>query len=226
MTRVLVVEDDAAILRGIRDNLELENFTVLTASDGHSGYRMLVENTPDLVVLDLMLPRMSGYELCQKARAERIRVPILMLSARGEEADRVLGLDLGADDYLTKPFSVRELVARIRALLRRVQPAARELEVLSADGIEANFRTYDCTVRGRSVILARKEWGVLRYLAARPGEVVRRDVLLREVWGYEATPTTRTVDNHVALLRSKLELDPARPRHLVTAHGIGYKWVP
>jgi DNA-binding response OmpR family regulator len=226
MSRVLVVEDDPAILRGIKDNLVLENFDVLTAADGETAYRLIRDQQPDIVILDLMLPRMSGYEVCKKIRADGSRIPILVVSARGEEGDRVLGLDLGADDYLTKPFSVRELLARVRALLRRVQPSASAPDELRFENVVVDFRRYVTTVSGRPVQLTRKEYGVLRCLATRPGEVVTRDALLREVWGYEASPTTRTVDNHVALLRAKLEADPSMPRHLLTAFGIGYKWVP
>jgi DNA-binding response OmpR family regulator len=225
MTRVLVVEDDPALLRGLVDNLELAEFQVLSASDGETGFRLLRSEKPDVMVLDLMLPRMSGYDVCRKARADGIRTPILILSARGEEADRVLGLDLGADDYLAKPFSVRELVARVRALARRVEVPA-SLDELRFDDVVVNFRKYEATRDGRRVPMTRKEFAVLRALAAKAGEVITRDALLRDVWGYEVTPTTRTVDNHVGLLRSKIERDPASPRHLLTVHGIGYKWEP
>lgn len=224
MTRVLVIEDDAAILRGIVDNLQFEKFDVLTATDGDAGYRLLRDERPDVVILDLMLPRMSGYEVCQKARADGLTIPILMLSARGDEADRVLGLDLGADDYLSKPFSIRELLARVRSLARRGQ-RARELDELRFDGVTVDFVRYEARVDGRAVAMTRKEFALLRALASREGEVVSRDALLRAVWGYDVTPTTRTVDNHVALLRAKLERDAAQPQHLVTVHGIGYKWV-
>jgi DNA-binding response OmpR family regulator len=225
VTRVLVIEDDPAILRGVVDNLRFEHLDVLSATDGETGYRLLSDERPDLVILDLMLPRLSGYEVCRKARADGLRTPILMLSARGEEADRILGLDLGADDYLSKPFSVRELLARVRALLRRSAPAAAPDEV-RFDDVVVDFRRYEATRADKPVQLTRKEFGVLRALVTRPGEVVSREALLRDVWGYEVMPATRTVDNHIALLRSKLERDSAQPRHLITMHGIGYKWVP
>lgn len=224
MHRILVIEDDASILRGLADNLTYEEYEVLTASDGESGYRMIRDRQPDLVILDLMLPRMSGYEVCRKARAEGVRTPIIMLTARGEEADRILGLDLGADDYVSKPFSVRELMARIRAVLRRSQASIRMPDVLRFDDVVIDFRRYDARKHDVLLDLTRKEFGVLRLLAARAGEVVTRDELLNEVWGYESTPTTRTVDNHVASLRAKLEQTPAAPRHLLTIHGVGYKW--
>jgi DNA-binding response OmpR family regulator len=221
-----VVEDEPAILRGLTDNLRLEGHEVTPASDGETGYRLARETKPDLVVLDLMLPRMSGYEVCRKLRADGARVPILILSARGEEADRILGLDIGADDYMGKPFSLRELVARVRALLRRAAPATGAPERLEYDDVVVDFRRYEALRADRALEMTRKEFGVLRLLVERAGEVVTRDALLREVWGYEATPTTRTVDNHVASLRAKLERDPSRPSHLLTVHGVGYKWLP
>jgi len=226
MSTILVVEDEPAILRGLVDNLKYEEYEVITAGDGETGYRLMCEKKPDLVVLDLMLPKMSGYELCRKVRAENVSTPILMLTARGEEADRVLGLDLGADDYVTKPFSIRELLARIRALLRRSQPPKAEPDELRFDDVVVDFKRYE-TVRGAAPVeMARKEYQVLRAMAARAGEVLTREELLNEVWGYERFPTTRTVDNHIASLRNKLEQDPAEPRHLRTVHGVGYKFVP
>jgi DNA-binding response OmpR family regulator len=226
VSRLLVVEDDPAILRGLADNLTYEAHEVLTASDGETAYRLIHERKPDLVVLDLMLPRMSGYELCQKVRGEGLATPIVMLTARGEEADRILGLDLGADDYVTKPFSVRELLARIRAVLRRSQPERRLPDRLEVDDVVVDFRRFEASRSGEPVEMTRKEYGLLRLLASRAGEVVSRTELLDEVWGYDATPTTRTVDNHVASLRAKLEASPAEPRHLITVFGVGYKWMP
>ena len=224
MSRILVVEDDPAILRGLADNLAYESHEVLTASDGELACTLIRDRKPDLVILDLMLPRVSGYEVCRRVRDEGLTTPIVMLTARGEEADRVLGLDLGADDYVSKPFSVRELMARIRAVLRRSQASIRMPDVLRFDDVVIDFRRYDARKHDVLLDLTRKEFGVLRLLAARAGEVVTRDELLNEVWGYESTPTTRTVDNHVASLRAKLEQTPAAPRHLLTIHGVGYKW--
>lgn len=225
MSRILVIEDDPAILRGLADNLRYESHEVLTATDGEAGYRLIHDQTPDLIILDLMLPKMSGYEVCQRLRDEGITTPILMLTARGEEGDRVLGLDLGADDYVTKPFSVRELMARIRALLRRAQPLKALPDELRFDDVVVDFRRYEARRGGGVLQMTRKEFGVLRLLAARPGEVVTRDELLNEVWGYDNYPTTRTIDNHVAMLRAKLESDPSEPRHIQTVHGVGYKLV-
>jgi DNA-binding response OmpR family regulator len=223
VSRVLIVEDDPAILRGLADNLRFESYDVVTAADGEAGYRLARESQPDLIVLDLMLPRMSGYEVCRKLRPDGLHTPILMLTARGEEADRVLGFDLGADDYVTKPFSVRELLARIRAVLRRAEPIRELPGELRFDDVRVDFRKYEATKGGRDLELTRKEFGVLRLLASRHGQVVTRDQLLNEVWGYESTPTTRTVDTHVASLRAKLGDDAAKPR-LQTVHGVGYKW--
>jgi len=228
MSVVLVVEDDPAILHGLQESLRLERYDVISASDGETGYRLAHEKKPDLVILDLMLPKMGGFEVCRKLRAEKFTAPILMLTARGEESDRVLGLDLGADDYVTKPFSVRELLARVRAFLRRASGEDKSEKLpdeLRFDDVVVDFRRCEALKRGMSVELTRKEFGVLRLLAAKAGEVVSRDDLLNGVWGYESYPNTRTVDVHIALLRSKLEDNPSAPRRLITVHGMGYKLV-
>ena len=226
MSRILVVEDEPALLRGLKDNLRLESYDVLTASDGEEGYALATEHKPDLIILDLMLPKMSGYEICRKLRSQGVTTPILILTARGEEADRVLGLDLGADDYVTKPFSIRELLARVRALLRRMQPATpSEAAKITFSDVSIDFLRYEALKGGQPVELTRKEFGIIRFLSSRAGVVVSRDELLNEVWGYDAYPTTRTVDNHIASLRAKLEPDPANPRHFLTVHGVGYKFL-
>jgi DNA-binding response OmpR family regulator len=226
MSRILVIEDDASILRGLTDNLTFESYDVVTAADGDAGYRAIRDKRPDLIILDLMLPKVSGYEVCRKARGDGVTTPILMLTARGEEGDRVLGLDLGADDYLAKPFSIRELLARVRALLRRAQHAGMLPDALQFHDVVVDFKRYEARKRDRVVEMTRKEFGVLRLLASRPGEVVTRDEMLNLVWGEHGEPTTRTVDNHVATLRAKLEDTPAVPRHVLTVHGVGYKFVP
>ena len=227
MKRILIIEDDAAILRGLKDNLEYESYEVLTAVDGEEGYYLIKEKKPDLIILDLMLPKMNGYELCRKVRNEGVTTPILMLTARSEEMDRVHGLDLGADDYVTKPFSVPELLARIRAIIRRIQKAKTgDLpNDLKFGEVSVDFKCFEARKGDEVLDMSRKEYGVLRLLAARAGEVITRDELLDEVWGYDQYPTTRTVDNHIALLRTKLEDDPSKPRHLITVHGVGYKLV-
>jgi DNA-binding response OmpR family regulator len=226
VTRILVVEDDPAILRGLSDNLKLESYEVVTAADGEAGDRLAHEAHPDLIVLDLMLPKLSGYELCRKLRSEGLTTPILMLTARGEEADRVLGLDLGADDYVTKPFSIRELLARIRARLRRAHPPSALPDEVRFGDVVVDFRSYEAKRGGAPVDMTPKEFQLLRLLASRAGEVVSRGELLEEVWGYETVPNTRTVDNHVASLRAKLEPDAAGARHIQTVRAVGYKFVP
>jgi DNA-binding response OmpR family regulator len=225
MSIVLVVEDDAAIQLGLKDNLEEEGHDVITTSDGEAGYRAARERTPDLMILDLMLPKMSGLEVCRKLRAEGFLAPILVLTARGEESDRVFGLDLGADDYVTKPFSIRELLARVRALVRRTRAADAMPGELRIGDVVIDFRRYHATRGGEPLSMTRKEFGILRLLASRGGEAVTRDGLLNEVWGLDNYPTTRTVDNHIASLRSKIEDDPAVPRRLITVHGVGYRLV-
>ena len=225
MSLVLVVEDDPAILHGLQESLRLERHDVLSASDGETGYRIAREKKPDLVILDLMLPKIGGFEVCRKLRAEQFMAPILILTARGDEADRVLGLDLGADDYVTKPFSVRELLARVRALLRRQDKSGVLPDELRFDDVMVDFRRCEARKRGEAVGLTRKEFGVLRLLAAKAGEVVSRDDLLNGVWGYENYPNTRTVDVHIASLRSKFEDNVSAPRRLITVHGLGYKLV-
>jgi DNA-binding response OmpR family regulator len=225
MIRVLVIEDDPAILRGLTDNLEFEGYEVMTATDGETGYRLQQNNQPDLIVLDLMLPRMSGLALCRKLRAEGKQTPILMLTARSDESDRVAGLDIGADDYMTKPFSVPELMARVRAILRRTRSSLRLPNELRFADIEIDFKRFAARRRGQPVEMTRKEFAILRLLSSRSGEAVTRDELLNEVWGYECYPVTRTVDNHIAGLRAKLEADPAHPQFIRTVHGIGYQFV-
>ena len=226
MTKVLIVEDDPGILRTVADNLRFEQYEVVTATDGETGYALQQREQPDLIVLDLMLPRMSGLDLCRKLRTEDVQVPVLVLTARSEEADRIRGLDLGADDYVTKPFSVPELMARVRALLRRASSAAGAPATLKFGQVQIDFRRYEAQRAGRPVEMTRKEFALLRFLASREDIVVTRDELLNKVWGFESYPITRTVDNHVSSLRAKLETDPARPVHIQTVHGVGYKFVP
>ena len=223
MSVVLIVEDDAAILRGLNDSLRKKQYDVITASDGDEGYSLALAKKPDLMILDLMLPNMNGLEICQKLREEGFSAPILMLTAKGEESDRVLGLDLGADDYMTKPFSIRELLARVRALLRRTQTGEKLPDELRFDDVVVDFRRFEASKRGAALDLTKKEFGILRLLAAKVGQVVSRDDLLNDVWGYENYPSTRTVDTHIGWLRSKLEADPTAPKRLITVHGVGYK---
>jgi DNA-binding response OmpR family regulator len=224
MTKVLVIEDDPAIQRGLADSLKMESYEVLTASDAESGLELIIDEKPDLVILDVMLPGMSGYDLCRKLRSEQNAVSIMMLTARGQEFDRVMGLDLGADDYVTKPFSVFEVMARVRALLRRHDQRVLP-DRLDFGNVSVDFLRYETLKSDEPVSLARREYGLLRFLASRTGEVIDRDELLSEVWGHDQYPTTRTIDSHIASLRVKLEEHPNNPKHIVTVHGVGYKFV-
>jgi DNA-binding response OmpR family regulator len=227
MKRILIIEDDVSILSGLKDVLTFKSYEVLTAEDGETGYAAIVEGKPDLIILDIMIPKMDGFALCRKLRAEGNATPVLMLTAKGEEPDKIRGLDIGADDYVTKPFSLPELLARVRALLRRTPERAPKSppDSLRIGDVSLNFKKYEATKGDAAMNLSPKEFGILGYLASRAGEVVTRDELLDEVWGYDLYPTTRTVDNHIAQLRAKIEENPADPRFLVTVHGIGYKLV-
>ncbi|HXG16529.1 MAG TPA: response regulator transcription factor [Calidithermus sp.] len=224
MARVLVVDDEPEIVRGLSDNLTFEGYHVLAAGDGVSALALAAREAPDLILLDIMMPPPNGWEVCRELRRRGIDVPIIMLSARGEEVDRVLGLELGADDYITKPFSLCELLARVRAVLRRPGPR-RKAEEFAFGDVRVKLRDRQAFRAGRQVPLTRKEFDLLVYLLAHRGEVVSRERLLDEVWGYERFPTTRTVDTHVLRLRRKLEADPDRPRWILTVHGHGYKFV-
>lgn len=226
MTTILIVEDEPSMRLGLKDNLEFEGYTVEEAEDGQAALEKLRDNCYDLVVLDVMLPKVSGFDVCKKARASGVKTPIIMLTAKGEEIDKVLGLELGADDYVTKPFGLRELLARIKALLRRKNEfAASEASRITIGRLQMNFAIYEATEDGQPVAMSHKEFEVLRYLWNNQNQVVSRDDLLNEVWGYDEAPTTRTVDNFILKLRQKVENDPAHPRHIITVHGIGYKLI-
>ena len=225
MSTVLVIEDDAAILRGLADNLRYEGYEVLTATDGETGYRLQKMHKPELIILDLMLPGMSGVELCRKLRRESVQTPILMLTARSEESDRVIGLDLGADDYVTKPFSIRELLARVKAVLRRAHTVPKEQDRYLFGEIEVDMRACQVSKNGRGLDFSSKEFDLLKYFLCHAGETLSRDRLLQEVWGYDHFPTTRTVDAHIVRLRQKLEPIPEEPKYILTVHGTGYKFV-
>ena len=222
--RILIVEDEPAMVAGLRDNFEYEGYEVISAEDGVAGLERALAEGPDLVVLDVMMPRMSGLEVCKQLRAERPSLPIIMLTARGQEIDKVVGLELGADDYVTKPFSIRELLARVKAVLRRRAPKSAS-ELHRFGDVEVNIRTHEVRRGGDSVDLSAKEFALLAYFLAHPGETFSRDRLLEAVWGYEHYPTTRTVDTHIVHLRQKLEKNPEEPRFILTIHGTGYKFV-
>jgi len=221
--RVLIIEDELAMRTAVADVLEAEGYRVLTAADGEAGLQRAINEKPELILLDLMMPRLDGYAVCVELRRLADPVPILMLTAKGQVEDRVQGLDAGADDYLVKPFSTEELLARVRAMLRRTRRQTRALSRLSIGPVEIDLARQTAR-RGRRVLhLTTKEFAMLRLMSETPGEPVSRERFLDVVWGYTAFPTTRTVDNHIASLRSKLELDPEHPRSIKTVHGIGYK---
>ena len=221
--RILIVEDEPDLLRGLQINIAGEGYEVVTAATGDEAVAAAMSERPDLIVLDVMLPGMSGFDVCRELRRRQFDAPIIMLTARAEEMDRVVGLEIGADDYVTKPFGVRELLARIRVRLRRHVPGSGG--VLRFGDVEVDFDRYEVTRRGARVDLTAKEFDVLRLLAKRRGEVVTRDQLLDEVWGYEHYPTTRTVDNHILRLRQKLEPVPSDPRFILSVYGGGYRFV-
>jgi len=193
--------------------------------DGVSGLERALADTPDLVILDVMMPRMSGLDVCKQLKSKRPAIPIIMLTARGQEVDKVVGLELGADDYVTKPFSIRELLARVKAVLRRVGSAPKDKDRYTFGDVEVNLQSCQVSRRGRSLDFSSKEFDLLKYFLSHPGEALTRDRLLEEVWGYDKFPTTRTVDAHIVRLRQKLEPKPDDPRFFLTVHGTGYKFV-
>jgi DNA-binding response OmpR family regulator len=218
------VDDEPEIVRGLQDNLRFEGYDTAAATDGAEGLARALGEAPDLILLDVMMPKMSGWDVCRELRRRGIDVPVIMLTARGEEVDRVLGLELGADDYVTKPFSLRELLARVRAVLRRPGPRHKFEEFAFGD-VRVHLRGRRVAKGGQDVRLTRKEFDLLVYLVEHRGDVITRDRLLDEVWGYERFPTTRTVDTHVLRLRRKFEADPDRPLFIQTVRGQGYKFV-
>lgn len=224
MKRLLIIEDDPAILRGLKDALIGEHFDPVVCDDGAEGLRVARRRTFDLIILDVMLPGINGFEICRSLRSEKNTTPILMLTGKGEESDKVLGLELGADDYLTKPFGVRELIARVKALLRRGRPETSDVREASFGDVHLDFIKQEARKGRRAVKFTAKEFQVLKFFVQHEAEVVTRAMLLDEVWGYESTPTTRTVDTFILNLRKKLETDPAKPRHLLTVHTAGYKF--
>jgi DNA-binding response OmpR family regulator len=223
MERILIVEDELPMRRALEDVLQGEGYRVLAAVDGKQGLARAIAEKPDLVLLDIMMPRLDGFAVCAELRRLSNPVPILMLTAKGMVEDRVAGLDAGADDYLVKPFSTEELLARVRALLRRQRRERHVRTTLKLDDIEIDFARQTALRGRRDLRLTAREISMLRLMAETPGEPVPRERFLDLVWGYAAFPTTRTVDNHIASLRSKLERDPDRPRWIRTVHGVGYK---
>ena len=226
MARILLVEDEPKMQRGLQDNLEFEGHEVTAASDGLSGLQFLLREKFDLAILDVMLPKMSGFDIVRKSREKGVYTPILMLTAKGEEIDKVLGLELGADDYMTKPFGLRELIARVNALLRRSTSAGTVAdETMILGDVAVNFSNYTGSKNDKEFIMTPKEFEILKYLWQHRNETVSRDNLLTNVWGYDESVSTRTVDNFVLKLRQKIEDDPTHPRIIITIHGIGYKLI-
>lgn len=223
MKRVLIVDDEEMIVRTVKAYLDREGFKTYTAADGEEALRSFEEKGPDLIVLDLMLPKLSGLEVTRRIRSTS-RVPIIMLTAKAAEADRVVGLELGADDYVVKPFSPRELVARIRAVLRRLDGAGAEEEKIIIGSLQIDLKTREVNVDERMVELTPTEFDLLAYLARHPGQVFTRLQLLREVQGYTYDAFARTIDTHVKNLRRKIEPDPKQPRLIQTVHGVGYRF--
>lgn len=221
---IAVIDDDESVRRSLVLNLEHEGFKVYEASDGEAGVELVQAKKPDVIILDVMMPKKDGLQACKEIRTEGISTPLILLTARSSEVDKVLGLDLGADDYLAKPFGMLELVARVKALLRRGQNTRQVDEVRFSD-VTIDFKGYKAERNSIPLELSAREYRLLRYLVAKVGAVVTRDELLDEVWGYNSYPSTRTVDNHIARLRQKIEDNVDEPRHILTVHGVGYKFV-
>jgi DNA-binding response OmpR family regulator len=228
MKKILIIEDELNMVNGLKDNLEFDGYEVEIAMEGGSGLERILRNKYDLILLDIMLPQISGFDICKAVRKEGINTPIVLLTAKGEEIDKVLGLELGADDYITKPFSLRELLARIKAILRRVQnenEEGLEPEFISIGNIKVNFKNYLAFEGTNEIKMSYKEFGILHYLYLNAGKIIQRDDLMSDVWGIEYEISTRTVDNFILKLRQKIEVDPNNPKIILTVHGIGYKMI-
>ena len=225
MRRVLIVEDDQAMAVALRDGFEYEGYSVQVARDGTTGLRLAAEKELDLIILDVMLPKLSGLDMCKQLRNDGNIIPIIMLTARGQEIDKVVGLKLGADDYVTKPFSFMELMARVEAVLRRAAQHTESLEGYRFGEVTLNFKKFEASKGSAPLDLSPREFSILKYLIEHRGEVVTRDQLLDAVWGYDGFPLTRTVDMHIAKLRQKVEETPGAPRHIITVHRVGYKFM-
>jgi DNA-binding response OmpR family regulator len=228
MKKILIIEDEPNMVRGLKDNLEFEGFEVDAAMEGKSGLDKVLHSKYDLILLDVMLPEISGFDICRTARKEGITTPIILLTAKGEEIDKVLGLELGADDYITKPFSLRELLARIKAILRRAateKEANEDAEFVQIGKIKVNFKTYSALDASGELKLSHKEFEVLHYLHMKKGKTVHREDIMNDVWGIEFDISTRTIDNFILKLRQKIESDPNNPKIIITAHGMGYKMI-
>lgn len=226
MKKILIIEDEPDLVKGLKLNLSDEGFEVDWADNGIKGLRKSVEEAPDLIILDIMLPEMDGLEVCRKLRQKNINVPIIMLTAKGGEIDKVVGLELGADDYMTKPFSIRELLARIKARLRQAEREVKPIpELYSFGEIEIDFTRFKIRRKGKESDLTSLETDILKYFIIHRGEVASRDDLLDKIWGYKKYPTTRTIDNHILKLRKKIEDDPSHPQYIISVYGGGYRFI-
>jgi DNA-binding response OmpR family regulator len=225
MKKILIIEDEQDLIKGLKLNLSDEGYNIDWAVNGKEGLRKAVEEAPDLIILDLMLPEMNGLDICRELRHKNINTPIIMLTAKGEEIDKVVGLEIGADDYITKPFSIRELIARIKARLRSAEREAKtKLKSYSFGNIEIDFIHYKARSEGQEIVFTSLEMEILKYFITHRGEVISRDDLLDKIWGYENFPTTRTIDNHILKLRKKIEDDPSHPRYILSIYGGGYRF--
>ncbi len=221
--RILIVEDDSVMLRGLKDNFEYKDYRVDTATDGEEGLNMALRDKPDLILLDLMLPKINGYEICRLLRNEGLDMPIIMLTAKAQESDVVLGLELGADDYVTKPFSIRELIARVEAFLRR-RRSDEQLTFKFGD-FELDIESHVLTKQGEELKLSPKEFKLLHYFLKNEGRALSRDAIMNSVWGYDSNVTSRSIDRFVTTLRNKVEIDPQTPQFILTIRELGYKFV-
>jgi len=225
LQRILIIEDEPNLVLGLRDSFEYEGYEAVVAVDGEEGILKACETKPDIILLDVMLPKMSGLDVCRNLRSRGVDVPIIMLTARGREIDKVVGLEAGADDYVTKPFGLNELLARVRAHLRRATKQVAAIEVYSFGDIELNLKRYRASKGHRQLELTPREFKILECFILHREEVVTREQLLDEVWGYDNFPISRTVDNHIAKLRQKIEDVPTKPQYIVTVHRVGYKFL-
>lgn len=224
--KILIIEDELDLIKGLKLNLSDEGFNVDWAVNGAEGLRKAVEEAPDLIILDIMLPEMDGLEVCRKLRQKNVNIPVIMLTAKGEEIDKVVGLEIGADDYITKPFRIRELIARIKARLRHSEIEKKALpELFSIGDVEIDFARFKVRRKGQELDLTSLEMDILKYFIIHRGEVVSRNDLLDKIWGYQSYPTTRTIDNHILKLRKKIEDDPSHPRYIISVYGGGYRFV-
>jgi len=228
MAKILVVEDEYQMAHALKDNFEIEGYEVVIANDGEAGSKYILDASFDLVLLDVMLPKISGFDVCKTARQKGIETPIIMLTARGEESDKVLGLESGADDYVTKPFSLVELLARVKAVLRRGMAQKKDLPsgtLVSIGRLKIDFVSYTAFSEDVSVKMSHTEFEILKFLWNRKNETVRREDIMKQVYGVDGDVTTRTIDNFIVRLRQKIEVDPGNPKHILTVHGMGYKLV-